>query len=122
MREPCPREVRASHAPGALGDIQTRTLCRAKRFVAQLGVSNVSIAHDDEHLASNSEHVKSMMRKTGCVLHGVGPFAPSKDPRHAKPRRPQTRRSKKSYALHRMQARRQAHTSPASTSPETFGL
>src|SRR4051794_26145537 len=112
MRDLCRPEVGPSHAPCALGDVETRTFGGAKRFVAKLGISNVSIANDDQHLASNSEHVKPMMRKTGCVLHGVGPFAPSKDPRHAKPRRPPPRRSDKSCALHRLQARAKQTSSP----------
>ena len=54
--------VSPSNPPRALSDVEAHALRGTKSLIAKLGVANVSISHSNEHLPSESENVKPMMR------------------------------------------------------------
>ena len=68
--------VSPGDAPSALRDVEAHALCRAESFIPQLPIANVSISNRNEHLASDSENVKPMMRERRCVGHGDESFRP----------------------------------------------
>jgi hypothetical protein len=59
----CSGLVRPRDAPRALGAVAADALGGPKGFIPELGVPDPSIPNDEKHLASDSEHVKSMMRE-----------------------------------------------------------
>jgi hypothetical protein len=52
------------HAPCALGAVATDALCGAESLVAKFRVFYAGILDGDEHLESDSEDVKFVMRQT----------------------------------------------------------
>ena len=54
--------VSPRNPPRALSDVEAHALCRAQRFIAKLGIPNVSISNSNEHLPSESENDEPMMR------------------------------------------------------------
>jgi hypothetical protein len=80
--------VRPGDAPRAFCAIAADSFGGAKSFVSKFRIANPSISNGEKHLASDPEYVEFVMRKRGCVLHGFGPFAPSKDRSHAEPPTP----------------------------------